>query len=339
MTKAIPRMLRQSIIFLSGLLTLFLIWLFGFILEDIGDMEGPDLAAFEAEVVPEELQEQTTALLEEIQKTDSEIKRQKEIQETLGRSMQNAGQTMEKLAELQRMNLERGVQPDEDERAALARARTRFLDAQDEFEGANISIAELNGARHQATGEKEALERILDEKKRPAWEAFREARESHRIKMGGLKLLFIVPILLAAAWTWGRRKENLLRPIFLACLLASFWKVGVVMFEHFPEEYFKYIAIGAAILIVLAFLVRLLRSASSPDPEILLKRRREAYQKGHCPVCAYPWSSPEEGGPKGESSCPSCGTRLFESCRDCGGRKHSLLPHCVHCGTTAAASA
>ena len=158
-------------------------------------------------------------------------------------------------------------------------------------------------------------------------------------KMGGLKLLFIVPILLAAAWAWGRRKRSLLRPIFLACLLASFWKVGVVMFEHFPEEYFKYIAIGAAILIVLAFLVRLLRSASSPDPEIRLKRRREAYQKGHCPVCAYPWSSPEEGGPKGESSCPSCGTRLFESCRDCGGRKHSLLPHCVHCGTTAAASA
>ena len=64
--------------------------------------------------------------------------------------------------ELQRMNLERGVQPDEAERAALARARTRFLDAQDEFEGANISIAELNGARHQATGEKQALERTLN---------------------------------------------------------------------------------------------------------------------------------------------------------------------------------
>ena len=35
-----------------------------------GPVGGPDLAAFEAEVVPEELQEQTTALLEEIQKTD-----------------------------------------------------------------------------------------------------------------------------------------------------------------------------------------------------------------------------------------------------------------------------
>ena len=31
-------------------------------------------------------------------------------------------------------------------------------------------------------------------------------------------------------------------------------------------------------------------------------------------------------------SCPSCGTTLFEDCRQCGHSQHSLLPHCSHCG-------
>ena len=31
-------------------------------------------------------------------------------------------------------------------------------------------------------------------------------------------------------------------------------------------------------------------------------------------------------------SCPSCGTTLFEDCRQCGHSRHSLLPHCSHCG-------
>ena len=145
MINAIPKFIRWGIFSLSGLLTLFLIWLFGFILEDIGDVEGPNREDFASKVISTELREQVANLKEEIRETDSALQRQNQIQETLGRSKDNAGQAMEKLAELQQMSLEGGGTPDEAEREALARARTRFLDAQDDFEEAIVLIAELNG--------------------------------------------------------------------------------------------------------------------------------------------------------------------------------------------------
>ncbi|MDP6850056.1 MAG: hypothetical protein QF524_03855, partial [Planctomycetota bacterium] len=104
---------------------------------------------------------------------------------------------------------------------------------------------------------------------------------------------------------------------------------GLVMHEHFPSEFFKYIAIAAGIAIVLAFLVRSLRSASKPQPAALLNRRREAYHRGNCPECAYPF--PAKHG--ATFTCPSCGTGLFSKCQSCGESRHDLLRYCTNCGS------
>ncbi|GIT12996.1 MAG: hypothetical protein CM1200mP34_4020 [Verrucomicrobiales bacterium] len=119
----------------------------------------------------------------------------------------------------------------------------------------------------------------------------------------------------------------------------------LVMWDHFPRDFFKYIAILATILILGAFLAWAIRSASRPRKATLLKRHREAYQKHRCPVCDFPilrgafrHAVSTKRGPKptGEAlgqaeptryTCPACGEGLFDLCGDCGEVTQTLLPY------------
>ena len=63
---------------------------------------------------------------------------------------------------------------------------------------------------------------------------------------------FVDTYILIAAFLAFRFRKSPYRSLIHATLLASSWKVGTVMHEHFPKEFFKYVAIAAAIGIVLA---------------------------------------------------------------------------------------
>ena len=64
---------------------------------------------------------------------------------------------------------------------------------------------------------------------------------------------------------------------------AAFWMVWLVMWDHFPRDFFKYVAILAAIGILGAFLTWAIRSSARPRKATLLKCHREAYQNHRCP--------------------------------------------------------
>jgi predicted RNA-binding Zn-ribbon protein involved in translation (DUF1610 family) len=150
-----------------------------------------------------------------------------------------------------------------------------------------------------------------------------------------------------------RYRQSAYAPFFAAILVASFLRVGVVINQYFPAEWFRYIVTAAGIVVVSGFLFQLIRRATSPRPDWLLKQYRQAYNQHRCPLCAYPilrgalkhaqWTS---RGPKFPTvqpaanadeedkpySCPSCGGKLFEPCESCGAIRHALLPYCNHCG-------
>ena len=123
------------------------------------------------------------------------------------------------------------------------------------------------------------------------------------------------------------------------------------MHQHFPSEFFKYVAIGAAIVIVLAFLVHLIRMLAAPKRDWLLKQYKEAYSHRRCPVCAYPiargphqsavWKRrdsasigevADDATPESPYTCPACGSGLFAECAACNAIRYTLLPFCPHCG-------
>jgi predicted RNA-binding Zn-ribbon protein involved in translation (DUF1610 family) len=341
---------------LSALLTILIVWLLGFVLRDIGRIEGPDYSAIREQYVEAGLRSRAEDLQRQIGELETRVARQEELQTDLQRSMDNARETMQQMMELQRLSLEQQAPPTETEKEALATAQQRFLEAQDRFEAANAEIAASNETRFRLRQELRGVQETIATQEEPAREEYQAQRRTHELEVASLQLVFIVPLFLLSAWLFWRYRASAYRSILLALLAASFWKLGRVMFDHFPREFFKYIAIAAAIGIVLFFLFWLLRKAVRPGRDVLLARYREAYRAHLCPICAFPiargplrfalWtrkgprvatSTAEAAsipGPAAETpyACPSCGTTLFALCGRCESPRHSLLPYCEHCG-------
>lgn len=351
----VPRSVRVGSFLLSALLAVLTVWLLGFVLDDLGDIEGPYYQSVVDEYVDESLRQRTDDLEREIAELETRVARKQELQRDLKRSMNNARETMQQMMGLHRLTLEQQVPPTAAEKEALAVAQQRFLQAQDRYEAANAEIASSNETKFQLRQELQSVLETADEQEKPAREEYQKRRQAHQFKVASYKLAFIVPLFLLAAWLFSRYRGSAYRSVLLALLLATFWKLGRVMFDHFPREFFKYIAIVAAIAIVLAFLIWLLRKAVKPNRQLLLDRYREAYRGHVCPICAFPiargplrfalWT---RKGPRlaagvdlanGQDvpaetpyACPSCGTTLFAQCRNCEGPRHALLPFCEHCG-------
>lgn len=328
MNENTPRTLRWTIRLLSAVLLLLFVWLEGFVVADIDSLPGPDRAALLESSVDADLSERSKDLQLQIIKLEARVAQLEELKGNRTEARNSADATLRQFTEQHRFELEQGNQPSEVLVGALDAARTSFLEASRSFEEANAQVASLQQQLNELRGERDSLEERIADQRKLGQEEFQELWETHRYKVAALKLVFVVPLFLLAAQQSSRRRGTLLEPFTRALLLASFWWIGVVMHQHFPADFFKYIAILAAIAIVSVGLMRSLRTASRPRPDVKLRRRREAYEHHRCPECAYP--VPEETGEA--MSCAACGVDLFVACESCGKIRHALLPHCRHCG-------
>ncbi len=349
-----PKSHRILIFVFAFLLTILFFWLLGFIEKDIGTMPGPDYKEIEERHVDQALSDRLTALQESREEIEKEIADQREIQDILRNSTENSQQTMNQLLEMHRLNLERGIKPTEAEQHALAESESLFLENQREFQQANRKIAELSEQLREVKSDIQRLEEEREKYQEEARKEYRTLTQKHNIKVAALKLAFLIPLLLIATWILLEKRSGIYAPIIYAAFIATFWRTGVVMHAYFPMKFFKYIAIGAAIVIVIAVLVRLIRTVAKPKLDWLLKQRKEAYMRRNCPVCAYRiertarerTSAARKGttvfvpAPECETVpeekpyvCPSCGTRLFERCSECNAVRPSLLPYCQECGS------
>jgi len=355
-----PWIHRALILCFAGVLTVLLVWLLGFVLSDVGKFPGPDYAQFEAKYVAADTKDRLDALHKERTSLEKQINDQREIQAILRTSTQSSQETMNQLVSLHKLNLEKGVKPTDVEQQALAESEAQFLENQKRFQVANEAIARLSEEQRETERQIATLEETLEEKRKPAREEYNKAREVHSLKVAAVKLAIVVPLLFVAAWLLLAKRSSAYAPLVYAAFGAAFWTTGRVLYENFPREYFKYIAIGAAIVIVLAVLVHLIRMLTAPKRDWLLKQYKEAYNKRLCPVCAFPiqrgpwkgltWTRrgprgilpvPQANGDEDEKpyTCPSCGEGLYASCASCGKSRHALLPYCQHCGAEAQASA
>jgi hypothetical protein len=323
-----PWVLRWTIRLLSVLLLFLFVWLQGFLIGDIDDMEGPDLQAVENKYVGPELLRSERELTQQKKELERAISRQQEIKANRREAMSVAQQTWNQIVQEHRRELDAGRQPTKELSSTLAETQERYLRATATVEEANNEVGELQQRQHALIIEEESLAGSLTDRRDNARRAYTRLWDAHRWRVAAVKLAFVVPIFLLSSWLVWKRSNAIFRPMILALLLSSFYWLGVVMHQHFPAEYFKYIGILAAITIVVAFLLHALRTAAKPQDDILLRRRREAYHSSRCPECAYP--IPQEKG--GAMSCASCGASLFSECPDCGKIRHHLLPHCRHCG-------
>ena len=177
-------------------------------LNDIGDLPGPDYNTIQKRHVPEEKLNEANNLATQLVGVEKRIKRQEEIQGTLQQSMRNAETALTKIADLQRLSIEGGGKPSEVDQQAMENARSRFYTAQDEYESANKTITTLNDERHQIKQSIASIDAELRQFKNKSQAEYNDARRSHDLKIASLKLVFVVPLLLLAAWLVKKARQH-----------------------------------------------------------------------------------------------------------------------------------
>lgn len=347
-----PWIHRLTVTVLTFLVALLFYWLLGFVLSDIGSMRGPQWAEVEEARVDAGLRQQEEALQRQVEQIQFAIRASTNRQAVLRDSTDNSERTMNRLLEFQKLSLQKDVTPSELEQNALAESQELFLQRQRQYQEINDRIAELSEELRALEAAQRENSRLLQEARRPAREEHARLAARHQLRLGFYQLAVLVPLLIVLVGVILKRRTSLYTPLLFAAGVATALRVMLVMHEHFPRKYFKYILILTALTLAVVALVYLLRMVAFPKPGWLLKQRREAYERFLCPVCAFPirrgplrysfWNrrtakrllpgadaarSPEE-----PYVCPVCASSLFEECPACHGIRASLLPACNHCG-------
>ncbi|MBI3921594.1 MAG: hypothetical protein HY318_09275 [Armatimonadetes bacterium] len=347
-----PWLHRVAVVVFSILTGVLFFWLQSFVVEDIGNLKGPVYWKVEKRHLTPALVRQSKELDKKIVITNRRIADQKSRQELLRDSTSGSQRTMNQLLEMQRLSLRRNVKPSEAERKALAEGEALFLANQSRYQKLNEDIAKLSEEERGLEANKRGIESRLDKQRKEARKEFRVLLRKHHLKVAFLQLLFLVPMLLIAGYSFLKKRSSLYAPIIYAFGVATLVMVTAVLHEHFPARYFRYILLVASLAVVVKTLVYLIRAITFPKIESLIKQYREAYECFFCPVCAYPirrgplkyrfWDRrslrrllfPESSSPSAEEPyvCPACGTGLYEKCSSCNAVRHALLPFCEQCG-------
>jgi len=345
---------RWLVFFFTLLFGLLIFWLLGFFMRDLGTWPGPNYAEVRDRLSDPALTREAETIQRELDEVQRAIASREQRQKVLRDSTGNSERTMNQLLELQKLTLQKGLTPAPEESAALAESQRLFLINQTKYQEMNDQIAALNDQSLDLQNRQRSVQEKLGARHPAIQTEFDQLHARHQFKVAALKLAVLLPLLILGGWWFLRARHSLYAPLVYGFGLALLLKVGLVLHEHFPRRYFKYILIVAAIGLVARVLIYLLRIRAFPKADWLLKQYREAYEHFICPVCSHPirrgplqhlfWTrgslkkiqipapAPDASDPP--YTCPVCATVLFELCPACQHTRHALLPACAHCGAT-----
>jgi hypothetical protein len=347
-----PWIHRAAIRFFTVVLAVLVYWLLGFVVRDIGNLPGPDWSAIEEAHLDAGQVARRVELAREIGDLQRGLERLRDRQKILSAGTEGLKGTMDQLLDLQRLSLEKGVEVSAEEQATFRNTLQGFLANQDEFQSLNRDIAEQADMVSTRQEELRIVQEGLEAQRTVAREDFAVQQRRHNLKVAAIKLAVLIPLLLAAGVMLVKMRGRMYFPMVLAFGAAVLAKALLVMHEHFPARVFRYLLIGAALVVVIRILMHFIRTLAFPKRAWLVKQYREAYERFLCPVCEYPirrgpmkflyWTRrsvkrlrlPAGSGAAEDGTyvCPSCNTRLYEPCPECGKTRHALLPYCEHCG-------
>ncbi len=342
---------RFAIRFFTVALTILIFWLLSFVVTDIESIEGPDRWDIEKKYLDQALVAKQKALEKTIAKTTRQIDERKSKQGILGDSIRSLQKTIAQLLDLRQLGMQKNLSFSELEQKAFADSLNLFLENQKRYQAINRDIATLVDEKNSLQAEVRHIKTTLEKQRRPAWTEYYRLSRKHELKLAFLQLLILIPILIVAVSLIIRKRSSIYFPIPLALGISTFLKVSLVMHEYFPSRFFKYGLIVVVLLGVMKLLSYFIKSIAFPKKQWLIKQYREAYERFLCPICEYPikrgpmkflfWNRrsigklrlpTEASGDESSYVCPACGTALFDECASCHKTRHSLLPHCEHCG-------
>lgn len=346
--------LRLMVFGFSGVVGVLTFWLLGYILRDVGRIQGPDYQKMlQAELPPELFAEQ-----QELAQTFADLQQQlqatQERRRLVGQSIGDSQQTINQLLELKRSAEENQTPLDETQQQALTDSLQLFLANQNQTQQLNRELAALNDQQDAVELRQRDNQEAIEAASEPVRDKYQRRHELHQWRLAAAKLGLLIPLLLLCGWLFLRYGAGTYGMLIHALGIAVALRCILVMHEHFPAVHFRYILILLSLAIATAVLVRLLRLWAQPSPQWLLRQYREAYAAFFCPICDFPiqrgplkyasWTrrSLKKNSLKGvvlgvapvdePYTCPCCETPLFAACEQCGNVRHTLLPACERCG-------
>lgn len=351
-----PWLSRVAINVLTLVVGLLLFWLLGFVIDDIGSVRGPDYREIEERHLDASLVERDEVLSGQINDIARQVEKQNQRQRILSQSSQELQNTMGQLLDLQKISLEKELSLSAEQTQAFNDSLEVFLANQQTFQEINEEMATLVEQRQTLEDEQSTVRESLETQREPARDEYEDLVTRHRWRLALIKLAVLAPLFLIGAGMVVKMRGHSYFPLVVAFAGAVSFKMMLVMHQHFPQRWFKYILILVALLVAARLLVYFIRSIVAPQKDKLLKQYREAYEKFLCPVCEYPirrgpmkylyWNRrslkklrlPSHGLGEEEDddpyTCPSCSTNLFSNCGACHAVRPTLLPYCEHCGAS-----
>lgn len=338
----------------AGLLTFFLLWFWSFVLNDIGSVAIADVENVEKAPSLRELEQEKDNLSDQENQVSRTIRNLQENQKILRDSTDSTRETMNQLLQNQKQLAEKNIALSPAEQESIAESQKLFLENQKKYQDLNAEITSQTAARRKLEQQIQDVNDRLRPLQQSSYKQQQQLYRSASLKAAAMQLAILLPLLFVALWLVTKKRNTAYGILVYPFAISLFLKLMSVVHEYFPSRYFKYTALLGLIAALVALVVYLIRMITRPRPDLLLKQRREAYEKKECPQCAYPiqrgWL--KEAGITGKSktriialptsienakaepyACPSCGEHLYEECTQCHHIRYSLLPYCEYCGS------
>src|SRR5260221_8743525 len=271
-----PWLHRVGVVIFTALAGVLFFWLLGFVVDDIGAIQGPQLAEAEKGIVDPALVAQETAIDKKLAIIANDVESLKGRQTLLKDSTTSSQQTMNQLLEVQKRNLEKGIAPTATEKETVAQSENLFIANQARYQSLNEELEKRSAEQRTLEESKRGLESHLTVQRERAQKELERLNRSHRLRLAALQLLVLIPILFAAAWILYRWRTTIYAPLLYALGLAVLVKVLLVIHEYFPTPYFKYLLLLASLVLVIRVLVFLLQATTHPRAAALIKQYPDA---------------------------------------------------------------
>ena len=342
---------RCSIVLLAVVFGGLAYWSVGFLLNDIRVIHMPDRKAFFRTHTNESLNDELEALEMQLQELEHEHKLISQQRAFIKDSSSSLKITVDNLFRLKNRDQEL---ISEEQFGQVVSSLDKIIHIQEEFKTTASHYIRITNDKFALQKQMAALKRRIEAEREACQKLFSKKMHRHRVRTTIVKMLLLIPLVLACTILLVKKRKSIYRLIYGSTAVAIYIKTSLVIHDHFPSRYFKYILTICMLGLVGWGFGWLIRRLVRPKLETLLKQYRQAYERFLCPVCEYPirtgprkylfWtrrtvhktaltgSVTSSEHLEEPYTCPSCGSRLFEKCETCGGISHSLLPSCQHCG-------
>ena len=226
-------------------------------------------------------------------------------------------------------------------------ARTRQLDAMLKAQaGIQADIAALGDQRAAIEESRRPFLNRINEINQQADEAYGKAVRTAELKAFGIRLAFVLPLLIVAVWLFRAHRKGRQWPFVWGFILFALFAFFFELVPYLPSfgGYVRY-GVGALLTFVggralinalQRYLERKAQEQQAPQEErkqeISYEKALQAMSQNRCPSCER--SVPAVEGAQVDF-CMHCGLKLNNKCPSCGLRKNAFFLFCPSCGSAA----